>query len=194
MWIVDVTTGQWSQIPVDGPTAYFFWLDDRHLLFPPEGGTSGPMYDISGRLVNADSGVGPIQLFEEEPTVRPEAPLRTNSFGAAAAPGVGGVRLPVPDEGSGRYASHPGYIAVTGLGEHALAMIHEVDDERSVVGPVVAGWLDEDTLLYESATDESYQLIAWSVGTRDFERVMTIDPPSIQTFFGGPSYADLSRL
>lgn len=194
MAIVDVTTGEWSRFDAQDPTPYFAWADDTHLFLAAESEVEGGLYDITTGQRVGDAGAGNGVLWTTERARRTEAPWKVGPNGLVAQPGLGGPQVPVPGEGDGRFVSGPRYVAITGEQRAALALVEEVDDTRAseVWGAVVAGWLDEDTLVYESGSQDEYTLIAWTVGTHEFRRVLTIEPPGIQTFFGGPSFADLT--
>ena len=51
-----------------------------------------------------------------------------------------------------------------------------VDDNRWMDAPPVAGWLDADTVVYESVAAGRDLLVAWDVGTRTFHRVASATP------------------
>jgi hypothetical protein len=57
-----------------------------------------------------------------------------------------------------------------------LAFMTAFDDERWMDAPPVAGWLDADTVVYESVALDRDLLIAWDVGTHTFRRVASVTP------------------
>lgn len=194
--MVDVTTGEWSFWDAERPPPYVHWVDDGHVLLTGEGETEGALYSLERGRTSTDAGAAPVDPFAEVADAYPdEGPWKVGPERAEAATWAGGLRLPAPGEGDGRYLSMPRYLTVTsGSGSHALAFIEAVDDERSVIGPFAAGWLDEETLVYESiAADETHVLVAWRIGTREFWKVSEFVPGNSGTFFGGPSFADLWR-
>lgn len=111
----------------------------------------------------------------------PVGPPRTNASGLVAQAWMsGGPMLPVPDVSE--YYPGPSYLTVTGGGATSvLALPTEVGAARDS-DPTVAGWLDEDTVVYESRAAGRALLIAWDVGTRDLAKVTAFEGSKTSSF------------
>lgn len=177
--VYTLATDTWGEIDAgDAETAYVAWADESTLWLPSEQYRGrGPLLDLAGARVGAADLGAPANGFDVRPAMdNPVGPWKENGAGLVAQSwGMGGPMLPVRD--SGRYVAGPAYLAVTGRGEtRALAFMTETDDVRWMDAPVVAGWLDDDTVLYESVTQNRDLLVAWDVGTHVFHRVLSIRP------------------
>jgi hypothetical protein len=192
--VVTLATGEWHSFAVDGAqTAYFTWADQAHVLLARDTSFSGPLYTLGGRRVIDDSGASPVSLFERDAITRAttSGPWKISPNHLEAQVWDGGLAIPVRDEGSGRYTSSPQYLSVAGPEAAALAFMTRTDGASRVIGPMAAGWLDDDTVVYESETDAGHFLVAWRIGTPEFWKVSEIEHAP-GTFLGGPSFADLS--
>lgn len=190
--VIDVRTGATTRVDVEGHTTEFAtWLDDRTVLLM-SGDEPGPLYDVvSGRRLVADAGAAPVQIFSGRSAFFNRMGPWKVAFGKEAQTWEqGGPSLPVPD--SARYLAGPAHLSVSGEWTGALAFVSEIDRaKRDPVRlpeyPVVAGWLDDSTVVYESrASDGRDLLIAWRIGTHAFFRVSEIEGSELASF------ADLS--
>lgn len=193
LWVVTLGTGEWRRIDTgDDVTGYPAWVENRYLLLPPAGSDTGPLYTLDGRSP-AEGGIAPDRAFHVgSSSASQSGPVKPGPGFREAHAWDGRPSLPVPTEGSGRYLSDPPYLEVVGQEDLALAFVERVGQERWIYGPVAVGWLDEETVVYESETEAGHLLIAWRIGTREFWKVAEIDG-SPGTFLGGPSFADLHR-
>jgi hypothetical protein len=108
-------------------------------------------------------------------------PARSSSAGLVAqAWGPGGLALPLPDPARGE--AGPPYLTVMGGTPKVLAFVTDLDRPRALDAPTVAGWLDHDTVVYETRAPGQELLIAWDGGTRRFARVATIAGSATSSF------------
>jgi hypothetical protein len=173
--VYDVPGHRWSTIEVGtSRTAYVTWATDDLLLLPSLPERPGPMVDLQG----GDAGTGEkpaVRVFHLQRSMQnPVGPAHGNGEGASAQSWGMGPGLPVRDPSA--YLGGPASLVVTGRpeGTSVLAFMTEADRNRWMDAPAVAGWLDADTVVYESVADDRDLLISWKVGTHTFRRVATL--------------------
>ena len=172
-----LVTGEWREIDTgDARTLDVRWLDEGVFVLPQNGsGSSGPTWTVSGSsggwhgIPRAEPGFGTL-------TAQAFGPTRSSGSSSAQAWGMG---VPVPVADAGTYLSEPEFIAANVGGEPSvLAMMWDIRDEghggRFLQCCPVAGWLDDQTLVYESRQSQP-ALVAWTVGTDDFGLVSRIE-------------------
>ena len=174
--VYTVATGEWSAIDTgDQVTRFVTWIDDDAFVLPPnQGGGVGPAYDVTGASLG-DVRIEPFAPPFDVLTAQAFGPTRTGPDGQAQAYGMG-VPIPVADAGS--YISDPEFIvASAGGATSVLALMWDIretrDGGRFLQCCPVAGWLDDETLVYESRQNQP-ALVAWTVGTDDFGLVSRI--------------------
>jgi hypothetical protein len=126
--------------------------------------------------------VGPVVLQLPPAMQNPVGTAHVSGAGATGQSWGMGPAIPVRD--ASRYLSGPAYLVVTGRpeGTSVLAFMTGIDDVRWMDAPSVAGWLDEDTVVYESITEDRDLLVSWKVGTHTFRRLGTIPPGWVSSF------------
>jgi len=176
LMVFTLSTGEWKRLDTGtAQTAYIRWLDDETLQLPQsEAGGPGPVFDLDGNQVGSAVLAPPAKdLDVSEPFDNPRGWSQSNGFGVAAQSWGMGPHLPVRDPA--RYLSGPAYLAVTGPDDtRVLAFMTGVDAVRWLDAPEVVGWLDRDTVVYESVAADRDLLVAWRVGTHDFWRVSNV--------------------
>ena len=166
-----VATGEWRRIPTGSAvTAYATWsYDDGIYLQPRRGGGLA-------RVIAPDGGPGG-QADLRPPgkgsrTLRDATPYgrhRTGPGGEAQS-WSRGAGIPVPDSA----LPDPEVLVTTLRDAPLLAFIEEADaPTRWKECCPVAGWLDEDQVVYESRGAHP-RLVAWRVGTHSFRTVAEI--------------------
>lgn len=162
----DVALGTWREVPVgDRATHALRWAGPRLLAFPHGDGLS-----VDGTPVDVDLPVlgvlGPID------PATPHGPWVHSADGISDAQAFGyGARL--PSRGA-EYTGHPETVVVQdAAAPDVLAISSTVDDGRYKDCCPVVGFLDGDTVLYESRSAEP-RVLAWDVGTRTFGVAATI--------------------
>jgi hypothetical protein len=181
-----LASGEWRRIETGGSTTdHVTWADPETIYLPPAPtGGAGPLFDLDGDQVGTADLKPPAREFEVGAAFdNSEGPWRENGSGSTAQSwGMGGPFLPVRD--SGAYLAGPAYLAVVGPdgGTSTLAFMTGIDDYRLLDAPAVAGWLDEDTVVYESRAEDRDLLVAWDVGTRTFRRVASIEGAAVSSF------------
>jgi hypothetical protein len=173
--VYDITRRRWSTIDVGtARTAYVTWVSDDLLLLPPRPEQPGPLVDLRGR--SAGTGSAPaVRVYPVQDALQnPVGPGHDNGEGAVAQSWGMGPGIPVRDPAA--YLSGPASLVVTGhpAGTMVLAFMTGIDDTRWLDAPVVAGWLDADTVVYESIADDRDLLVSWRVGTHTFRRLGSI--------------------
>lgn len=125
---------------------------------------------------------GPVALEVPPAMQNPIGAVHVNGAGAAAQSWGMGPGIPVRDPSA--YLSSPAYLVVTGRpeGTSVLAFMTGIDDVRWMDAPTVAGWLDDDTVVYESVAEGRDLLVSWKVGTRIFRQVGSISPGWTSSF------------
>ncbi|MFC6342602.1 hypothetical protein ACFP8W_11485, partial [Nocardioides hankookensis] len=182
--LYDLARRAWSSIDVGSArTAYVTWVGDDQLLLPSRPEQSGPILDVRGEQVG--SGQKPsIRVFQiQESMQNAYGPARTGPGNVLSAQSWGmGPGIPVRDPSA--YYSSPAHLVVTGgpQGANVLAFMTGMDDERWMDAPPVAGWLDADTVVYESVAGDRDLLIGWDVGTHTFRRVSSVTPGWASSF------------
>jgi hypothetical protein len=193
--VFDIGSSTWSAIEVpDTDTSWFGWRNASTIVVTGDDPYAGPAYDLSGDLVSERSELSqPVFLFATQAAQR-DLPV-TGPHGNTAQLWYDDGSLEIPQDGA-RYASAPLFIAVTGSGgDHVLGLVERRGAERNTyLGPRVVGWLDEQTVVYESISDHGHFVVAWRVGTHDFWKVADLEGAATGSFNGrgGPSFADLS--
>ncbi|GAA4709260.1 hypothetical protein [Nocardioides conyzicola] len=125
---------------------------------------------------------GPAVVDLQPAMLNPAGRMSVNERGASAQSWGMGPGIPVRDPAA--YFSGPAYLVVSGRdeGPSLLAFMTGLDDERWMDAPTVAGWLDDDTVVYESIAEDRDLLISWKVGTHTFRRVGAISPGWTSSF------------
>ncbi|KQW48652.1 hypothetical protein ASC77_07890 [Nocardioides sp. Root1257] len=181
--LYDVARHRWSSIDVgSATTAYVTWVGDDQLLLPRLPEQSGPLYDVDGTRVGTGAKP-PVRVFRlQESMQNPIGPARGDGEGATAQSWGMGPGIPVRDPAT--YLSGPASLVVTGgpTGTSVLAFMTAIDDHRWMDAPAVAGWLDDETVVYESIADDRDLLIAWTVGTDLFRKVASVTPGWTSSF------------
>ena len=156
-------------------------LDGRQLTLPQrEGSAVLDLATATWRDVETvgedDQPVAPRVFQIQESMQNPYGPARSNGRGLIAQSWGMGPGIPVRDPSA--YFSGPAHLVVTAGREdpRVLAFMTGFDDERWMDAPPVAGWLDVDTVVYESVALDRDLLIAWDVGTHTFRRVASVTP------------------
>jgi hypothetical protein len=178
--LYDLATSEWSQVDAGGAeTAHVRWHLDDLLVLPRERAPTGPLFTMDG----APSGRGeiaPPQVLDLMEAMRnPYGLERTVDDGVATRSAQSwGMGPGIPVREPRVYFSGPAYLVVTGGadGSSILAFMTGFDDERWMDAPPVAGWLDADTVVYESVAVDRDLLVAWDVGTHRFRRVASVTP------------------
>jgi hypothetical protein len=173
--LYDVRTGEWSGFSTGTAlTAYARWLDSDRVALPPSySGGLAPVYRLDG----TEDGQARVAAFE--PAFDSG---RSQSYGLPIASGGSiaqswgmGTTLPIPSEGTGTYLSGPEFMAVRAdAADVALVFLERYDDGDSRYKECcpVAGWLEPDTVVYESRSNAL--LVAWTIGTDEFALVSRI--------------------
>lgn len=160
----DITLGSWREVPVDGPTHQLTWVGPRLLVL-----ANGDGLSVDGRPVDLD--LPRLTVLGMIDPATPQGPWVHSADGLAHAQAFGyGAQVPTrPD-----YAQQPETLVVQTAGTpDVLAIAAETNDGRFKDCCPVAGWLDGDTVVYESRSARP-RLVSWDVGTRTFGRVTTI--------------------
>lgn len=176
--LFDVRAGTWRTLDVPGEqTNRLTWEDDETLrldsLLGPFEHLPATLVSLTGeRVGEAPSGAPENGLRISAAAASVWGPTRANGAGLEAQ-GWGGAADRMP----GRSA-YPAYLAVTSGGASTALLTFTDDDNRWRLGGVgtVAGWLDADTVVYDSNEVDAGRdtLVAWDVGTRTFRRVLTV--------------------
>ena len=178
--LYDLATGEWSQVDAGGAeTAHVRWHLDDLLVLPHERAPTGPMFTADGEPRGRGEISPPVVIDLPEAMRNPYGLERTVDDGLAIRSAQSwGMGPGIPIRESAVYFGGPAYLVVTGGpdGTSILAFMTGVDDERWMDAPPVAGWLDADTVVYESVAEDRDLLIAWDVGTHRFRRVASATP------------------
>ncbi len=160
----DVTLGTWREVPTDRPTHELTWAGPRILALADGSGLS-----VHGTPVDLDMPQ-PTVLGMIEPAT-PHGPWAHSPDGLSDAQAFGfGAQVP-PRPGS---MSQPETVVVQDAdAPDVLTISGEPAERRSKDCCPVAGWLDGDTVVYESRGAEP-RLVSWDIGTRTFGRVTTL--------------------
>ena len=178
--LYDLATHEWSQLDTGGAeTAYVRWRLDDLLVLPLERAPTGPSFTVDGEPWGRAEISPPLVLDLMEAMRNPYGLERTidDEVATRSAQSWGmGPAIPVREPAA--YFSGPAHLVVTGGadGSSILAFMTGFDDERWMDAPPVAGWLDADTVVYESVAEDRDLMIAWDVDTRTFRRVMSVTP------------------
>ncbi|GAA4740990.1 hypothetical protein GCM10023350_26910 [Nocardioides endophyticus] len=178
--LYDLATHEWSQLDARGAeTAYVRWQLDDLLVLPRERAPTGPLFSVDG-VPSGRGEIAPPQVLDLMEAMRnPYGLERAIDDGVATRSAQSwGMGPAIPIRESAVYFAGPAYLVVTGglKGSSILAFMTGIDDERWMDAPPVAGWLDADTVVYESVAEDRDLLIAWDVDTRTFRRVMSVTP------------------
>ncbi len=178
--LYDLATREWSQLDAGGAeTAYVRWQLDDLLVLPLERAPTGLLLTVGGEPRGRGEISPPVVIDLPEAMRNPYGLERTVDDGLATRSAQSwGMGPGIPIRESAVYFGRPAYLVVTGgpAGSSVLAFMTGVDDERWMDAPPVAGWLDADTVVYESVTEDRDLLIAWDVGTHQFRRVASATP------------------
>jgi hypothetical protein len=183
--VYELATGGWSGFSTEADdAAYVEWRDDRSVVVTTTRGGKGPAYDLEGNRVGSQSGVPPFTGFDTGEAL-PFGPTKVvrkegadGSYSQARSWGMG-VPLPVRTEGDG---SSPEFLSAEVLenieraDRVALAFMNHVGDGQDTRWKdccPVAGWLDPETVVYESRQSRP-TLVAWTVATDEFRKVTEI--------------------
>ena len=174
--LFDIPSGEWTTIDTGSArTLDVTWYDATTIVLPRNGsGSAGPMWTVDG----SPAGQG------QRPRANPGFDvLDAQAYGQTSISGTSsaqtwGMGVPVPVRDASRDLSDPEFIAATAHGfTSLLAIMWNVRDEglggRFKDCCPVAGWLDDDTVVYESKQTEP-ALVAWTVGTDRFRLVSRI--------------------
>lgn len=164
--LFDVTLGTWREVPVgERSTVGLRWAGARVLLLPNGDGLS-----VDGTPVDVDPSR--LAVYGPWDQALPHGPQVTDASGLSTAQAYGyGARVPTRPGG---HVNDPETIVVDdSTAPDALTISGRGDDGRFKDCCPVAGWLDRDTLVYESRSAEP-RLVSWDVGTRDFGLVTTV--------------------
>jgi hypothetical protein len=177
LMVYDLAADEWTRIDTGtAETAYVAWVDADTLLLPRQPERSGPIFDVRGERTG--SGQKPaVRVFQVQDSMQnPVGPAHSFIAGESAQSWGMGPGIPVREPAA--YLSGPAHLVVTGGPGPArvLAFMTGIDDVRWMDAPPVAGWLDADTVVYESIAEDRDLLIAWDVGTHTFRRVMSATP------------------
>jgi hypothetical protein len=178
--LYDLATGEWSRIDAGGAeTAHVRWHLDDLLVLPRERAPTGPLFTVDGER-SGRGEIAPPEVLDLMVAMRnPYGLERTIDDGATTRSAQSwGMGPAIPVREPAAYFSGPAYLVVTGGadGSSILAFMTGFDDERWMDAPPVAGWLDADTVVYESVAEDRDLLIAWDVGTHRFRRVVSVTP------------------
>jgi hypothetical protein len=170
--VLTLATAEWRTIGTGAaPTAWVSWLGASDLyLHPTRLGGQGPMYSALDGARTGSNGffvpTGPVDPAVSVPLGR----YRMGPLGTAQtwAP----VDVPLP-----RSALRPSRaVVVEGnrRSDDALLVLGETDTAaRPEACCSVSFWLDDERIVYESATDPR-RLVAWRVGTHELAVVATL--------------------
>lgn len=192
--VYTIATGSWRRVGTgDRVTRFVRWVDDDTVFLPQTEHGAGDAFDVAGDLANPSGPlVGASLLRPGFDTGQAQAfgVTRFSSGGSQAQSWGMGVPVPVAD--AGRYLSDPEFIAASVGGvPRVLSIQWNIRDEghggRFLQCCPVAGWLDDQTLVYESKQTNP-AVVAWSVGTDDFALVSVIKGQYLLA-----SFADLDR-
>ncbi|MGD9959204.1 hypothetical protein [Nocardioides sp.] len=189
--LYDLAAGQWRRIET-GPheTAFATWTPQGQIFLPRSTAlTSGPLFELSGRLVGRADLHPPT---EGVPLGQAEryGPTRSSPQGDVVAQSWSmGAQAPVPPGAP----PDPELLVVT-PGDQSLMLALPESDAQPVRWKQccpVTGWLDEATVVYESRK-ATPQLIAWTIGTHEFQTLSTIVGFTAGQEFYVASWADLA--
>lgn len=160
----DITLGTWREVPVDGPTHELTWTHPRLLDLADGTGIS-----VDGAPADLDPPHQAV-LGVIDPAVAHGPWVRSaDELSDAQAFGYG-ARVPARPGSSPR----PETVVVDdSTAPDVLAISAETNDGRFKDCCPVAGWLDADTVVYESRS-ATPRLVSWDVGTRTFGLVTTL--------------------
>lgn len=172
--VYDFVDGRWTSIATGQPEPFgVHWSEDGSLIYVPRSGT-GPTSDLySPTGERRGSGLGEDNYFSLR-TVNGTGHgpvVRSVRDDGARGMGMGGPVL-APDGSEHRF------VEAIGAGgrdwpEDLLAFPPDRDDGRWKQCCPAVGWLDADTLLFESRHEEG-RILAWKAGTPDVYRVSDI--------------------
>lgn len=171
--VYDLTTGDWATYDTVAWLAeQARWISATDVWVPGELGRPdgiGTTYDVTGGSADT-SRTAPARVWDtsDEPygVVRESAGggVAQAVFLAAEATDPGGTRL----GGLDAVAARPG----SSGGVHLLVMPGQGDGRWKGCCPVI-GWLDDETVLFQSRSN-AMRILAWRVGTADLRRVSRI--------------------
>lgn len=161
----DVPLGTWREVPVERPAHELTWAGPRILVLADGSGLS-----VDGRPVDLD--LPRLVVLGMIDPATPHGPWVRSADGLSDAQAFG-YGASVPSRG-GAYTGHPETLVVQdSTAPEILAISSTVNDGRFKECCPVAGWLDGDTVLYDSRSAQP-RVVAWDVGTRTFGLVSTI--------------------
>lgn len=180
----DVQLRTWRDVPIGGRDPVDLrWAGPRLLVLADGSGLS-----VDGTPVDLDLSRPRTLGLVGDATAHGPWLTAPDGVASAQAYDVGAL---VPARGAS-YSVNPETLVVQdGTAPEVLAISSSVNDGRFKQCCPVAGWLDDDTLAYESRSAEP-RLLAWDVGTRRFglvTRIVGLSGPG-ESYVG--SYADLS--
>jgi hypothetical protein len=180
--------GGWSEIDTgDAVTRFVTWVrDDMFVLPPEEGGGPSAGYTVDGG-VYSDLRADRLRPLFSVGDAQAYGPTRSAEEARAQSYGMG---VPIPVAHAGTDMSDPEFVYAESGGKLSVLAVtwtvHEDSDSgRFLQCCPVAGWLDQETLVYESRQTDPV-LVAWTVGSDDFALVSRIKGEYDQA-----SFADL---
>lgn len=185
LMVFDLSTNDWSRIDAgDAETAHVRWQLDDLVMLPETGATAGPLFTMAGEP--GGPGAAPREFADLPEGLRnPYGVWRVNGDSEHAEIAQSwGMGPPIPVRDPAAYLSAPASLVVTGGpgGTSILAFMTGIDDYRFMDAPPAAGWLNDDTVVYESVAEDRDLLIAWDVDTSTFRRVMSVTPGWLSSF------------
>lgn len=166
--VYDLTTGDWTTyetVPWLAESAR--WISATEIWAPGELGApdgAGTTYDVTG----AEPTSVPTDPRVWDTSDEPFGPVRESADGGAAQ------AMFLADEATGPAGTRLGGLdalaARVGSGDVELLVTPGLDEGRWKGCCPVVGWLDGETVLLQSRSNES-RILAWRVGTPDLQRV-----------------------
>lgn len=156
----DFLTGEWTTIDTpDWVAEGARWSDDDEIWVPTRLGetSAGTIYSLDGDAVAAD--VDWVQAWSA-PGDQPFGPVASAPDSTAQASFLNG-----PVRG-GTVGNPQAFLASRGTDRSVLALDFSSEEGARPKGCCLAlSWIDDDTLLFSSASDHGQRLLAWDVGT-----------------------------
>ncbi|CUR55593.1 hypothetical protein NOCA2280035 [metagenome] len=191
--LYDLRANAWRRIETGSrPTAFATWTAEGQIHLPrSSGSTSGPVYDVAGELVGAADLHPPTEGIPLGQAAVYGVTRTSPDRSSVAQSWSIGAGVPAPSD---TFADPEIMVVTPGIDSSILAFPESGDQPvRWKQCCPAAGWLDDDTVVYESRKAVP-QLIAWRIGTHDFHTVTTITGFTAGQESYTASWADLDRV
>ncbi|WP_182379716.1 hypothetical protein [Nocardioides sp. WS12] len=174
--VYDLTTGTWATyeiVPRMGEQA--LWINSAEVWTPGELGAPdgvGTTYDVTGSGLDSSSGVPDVPRVWDT-SDEPWGPVRLSDRDGAAQGMFLADVASGPDGAMGGLDALAARVGSTeGKNVHLLVMPGPDSGRWKGCCPVI-GWLDDETVLFQSRSN-AMRILAWRVGTADLRRVSRI--------------------